>query len=321
MFSALLGPLRWNQQAGLPASRQRGMLGHGQAPCQARCRAHAEAAVGTILVGDAVCRRHIITEWRTKMNRRQTFLALAATMLPFQKAIGGPIRRRRCVPTKAVSPKPKPAIAKTGASFIQPDYGKWSQVKLGMTESEVLALLGKPLERETEESVIALLRKGNKMTQAEAADLLRERYFLQWVYGRLRYDSPAIPDDYEFYLYFQDDVVSDIHTPFRGQLSPDGKPTTPVLLWPEKSATFNHYPRFIDLRWFPSSGVYPIDYDIEFKLDGVNDVLVPFKQLHSEIPHAAIQFPGMQFGFWRVQARNRLGQSSWSEYRRIEFKV
>jgi hypothetical protein len=251
------------------------------------------------------------------MNRRQTFLALAATLLPLQKAIGGPFRRRRCVPSKVVRdvPKATPAVAKTGDSFIQPDYDKWGQVKVGMTEAEVLDLMGKPIERETEESVIAEFREGGGMTKAEATQYLRSliAYRFQWLYGRIKYDSPAFPRTYDFTLYFNQGRLAEKDDPFGGQLSPDGKPTTPFLILPVNGASFNHYPRFLDLRWYPSPGEYPMEYDLDVDLiDG---------PLHCRLPHAVLSFRGKGPGRWRVKARNRLGESDWSKYRTFEFTV
>lgn len=51
--------------------------------------------------------------------------------------------------------------------------------------------------------------------------------------------------------------------PFGGDYSRDGRPTKPRLMLPKNQAIFDHYPRFIDFRWYLSSGVYPITYDIE----------------------------------------------------------
>jgi len=205
------------------------------------------------------------------MNRRQTFLALAATLLPLERALGGPFRRRRCVPSKVVQdvPKPKPAVAKTGDSFIQPDYGKWSRVKEGMTEAEVLDLLGKPLERDTEEEAIAFMRKEHNLTEAQAEAFIHtggDRYGFVWLYGQIRYESPVIPYPYQFRLIFVQGRVVHKGDPFKGRLSPDGKPTTPIPILPSHGTLFKYSPRFVDMRWEPSSGEYPMEYEIEVSL-------------------------------------------------------
>lgn len=232
---------------------------------------------------------------------------------------------------KMVTAKPKPAVAKTGDSFIQPDYDKWSQVKKGMTEAEVLDLLGKPLERKTEESVIASMRKEHKLTEAEAEEFFHrvaDRYGFVWLYGQIKYESPVIPYPYQFRLVFVQGQVALKGDPFNGRLSPDGKPTTPISILPSHGTLFKYSPRFVDMRWEPSSGEYPMEYQIEVS-NGQHDMVVGGKvefnyyvdsTLRTRLPHVSILFESTE-GRWKVKARNRLGESGWSAEHDFYFEV
>ena len=246
------------------------------------------------------------------MNRRQTFLALAATLFPIQRAFGGPYRRSRCGPTKA-----KSAITTTGDSFIQPDYAKWSQVKEGMTEAEVLDLLGKPLEQHTEESFVAGQRAEIKIVRYLRSSSATHVDF--WTYGQIKYGSPVIPSAYRFVILFDDGRVACKCDPFHGKLSPDGKPTTPNVS--RSLDRFDHYPRFVDLRWGPSSGEYPMEYEImvshadhviDEETKRIGSVNWVDATLHSRLPHITV-VAETTLGRWKVKAKNRLGESDWSE--------
>jgi hypothetical protein len=194
--------------------------------------------------------------------------------------------------------KPKGLLVES----VQPDYSKWESVKVGMTEDDVRKLLGNPIE------------------DPESPGL---------VFGRIRFDSPSMPDSFNFYVMIHEGKVLEKGDAFGGNLSRDGRPTTPKLIYPRDRTTFDHYPRFVDLRWKPSSGKYPIEYAIEIQMgqyevrgaDG-NSVLVYHNadDLVSELPYAAFAFRGRNPGRWRVKAKNELGESEWSEWRMFAFE-
>jgi len=157
-------------------------------------------------------------------------------------------------------------------------------------------------------------------------------------FGRLRFDSPALPGKYEFEVGInaRGEVVSK-HDPFGGNLSLDGKPTRPEPFSPSDGVVMDHYPRFVDLRWTPSSGTYPMQYLVEIQLGiswpvnyykDYNVVATPMTFVCQEVllcdcPHVTIEhYGGCPYnpGRWRVKARNRLGESEWSEFRSFEFK-
>lgn len=185
---------------------------------------------------------------------------------------------------------------------VQPDYSKWESVKVGMTEDEVKKILGNPIEDPNSFGLI---------------------------YGRIKFDSPSMPDSFDFLVLINEGKVLQMGHPFGGDLSRDGKPTTPVLIYPRDRAKFDHFPRFVDLRWQPSSGKYPIEYAIEIQSGQYevrkaekNAVLVYHNadDLVSELPYAAFSFGGKNPGRWRVRAKNELGESEWSDWRLFAFE-
>jgi hypothetical protein len=99
-----------------------------------------------------------------------------------------------------------------------------------------------------------------------------------------------------------------------------------VRLLPVQHASFKHSPRFVDMRWEPSSGEYPMEYEIEVsngQYDIGYDANARFSYYvsavhHSRLPHLSIAFEGSD-GRWRVRAKNRLGESDWSAERYFEF--
>ena len=186
---------------------------------------------------------------------------------------------------------------------VQPNYDAWDQITVGMAEAEVEAILGAPLEKQ------------------ERLDLPRFSYM--WTYGELRFDTPSMPSAFYFLISFQQGQVFDKSDPFDGGLSCDGRPSTPRLTLPRDDAVCYHYPRFVDLRWQPSSAEYPLEYMVEVGVEnsafGAN-LYVP--TLHySEIPYLAIAFSGKNKGRWRVKARNHIGESDWTPYRHFTFTV
>jgi hypothetical protein len=209
--------------------------------------------------------------------------------------------------------------------FIQPDYAKWKEIKVGMGKDEALKHLGKPLKEERNDDGSMLL------------------------YGRLRYSSSAFPEPFVFYIGIEQNKVCSKSDPFDGHLSADGRPTVPRLTVPNDRSSFDHYPRFLDLRWNPSSGVYPMQYTVEWapgQLEGRGGgwfwgemkmrpvspdkkpnsekqklVFPGEKLLHTGVPYCVITFAGMSPGRWRVKARNAKGESEWSAYRYFDFKV
>lgn len=187
----------------------------------------------------------------------------------------------------------------TEPEFVQPDYRKWEAVQVGMSRNEVVALLGPPLE---------------DPYRADA----------NCSYGHLQ--MPMVPErrTYVFLIgYDENERVFRKIDPFMGKLSLDGTPSIPEIIIPISRTAFSHYPRVLDCRWYPSSGEYPITYTIE---ESWASPLEPEKfnnpvELDTQIPipFYMLNFIGSCPGRIRVKARNRLGESEWSQYCYFSF--
>jgi hypothetical protein len=150
---------------------------------------------------------------------------------------------------------------------------------------------------------------------------------------------PRVDDPYYFYGYLELPMMPRIRTyrfcvgfddtgrvftkadPFDGEFSPDGIPSKPKIFTPPSGAFFEHYPRIIDMRWYPVSGKYPVKYEIE--IGHASEMIGPFHDriVESELPfpYFVAQFGGSQPGRFRVRGRNALGTGEWSEYRYFDF--
>ena len=118
--------------------------------------------------------------------------------------------------------------------------------------------------------------------------------------------------------------------PFSGRFSVDGTPSQPELIIPADGQVFSHYPRVLDIRWHPVSGVYPVTYSVELgwfpfpTLDGAPSET----EFHNELvatelvgPYFVQTFVGASPGRVRVKAHNERGESQWSAYRHFRFTV
>jgi hypothetical protein len=186
----------------------------------------------------------------------------------------------------------------------QPDYAKWLAVKVGMTRAEVVELLGKPI-------------RGPYLVAGDS----------YWNYGYL--ELPMMPHvrTYQFLIGFDDDSkVWMKEDPFGGVLSIDGKPSKPMIFTPTERTRFKHFPRLVDMRWQPVSGVYPMRYELQISSAGYHEKRRRF--LYEEdnfrlevvpFPYFIHQFVGDNPGRFRVRGVNRLGKGEWSDYRRFKF--
>ncbi|WP_339684036.1 hypothetical protein [Gimesia maris] len=193
------------------------------------------------------------------------------------------------------------SYASTEPEFVQPDYRKWEAVQIGMSQEEVVALLGPPLD---------------DPYRADA----------NCSYGHLQ--MPMLPQrrTYVFLIgYDENERVFRKTDPFMGKLSLDGTPSKPEIIIPVSGTAFSHYPRVLDCRWYPSSGEYPITYTIEESCASPLEPEIFYNpvELDTEIPipFYMFNFGGSQPGRIRVKARNRLGESEWSDYCYFDFSV
>ena len=190
--------------------------------------------------------------------------------------------------------------------YVQPDYEKWAAVRIGMSRDDVVSQLGPPLDDEF---------LGGKSRPTDP----------YYSYGYLQMPMLPHPRTYDFLIGFDDDgTVFTKIDPYNGRFSTDGSPTSPEIIIPTDRAAFSHYPRILDCRWFPSSGLYPMTYIFEL---GAGQPFGP-EQFHGEeiesdlpIPFFMTTFGGAQPGRFRVKAKNKLGESDWSDYRYFSFTV
>jgi outer membrane protein assembly factor BamE (lipoprotein component of BamABCDE complex) len=203
------------------------------------------------------------------------------------------------------TPPPSPSQLPPSLSpeFVQPNYAKWKEIQPGMSEEQVNAILGKPL----------IL--GNHSPEFGA---------FYSTYGMLRYATPELDQDYTFDVEFDTKTLKVMSKtdPFKGDLSLNGIPTKPKLILPTEGQIFDHYPRFVDLRWQPASGTYPMEYEIQFK--ALNGMRGDWDSLYLETittsePYLCYSWIGANKGKWRVRARNREGTGEWSDFRMFEF--
>ncbi len=223
----------------------------------------------------------------------------ATSLVSIRKVFGKPRERDA---TDPFSGKPE---------FIQPDYAAWAKIQKGMTETEVVRLLGEPLKRG---------KPPQRIVELDPSVILTYR----WVYGRIDFKSPAVFVPYEFCVRFSSGRVFEKEDPFGAQLSTDGKPTVPRLVYPLPGSVYDHFPRYLDLRWYPSSGRYPMRYRLECQAGGVypgewQEHLVG--KYEADIPYLLYLHGGSQPGRWRVKAVNAVGESGWSKWREFAFAV
>lgn len=239
------------------------------------------------------------------MERRDFLLALGIAGVSTQHVQGRRRRRRRkrqagSTPPGSQHPVPLTGEPKmrAGSRVVQPKYYLWKQLKTGMTFDEVEQLLGEPLEtRELEGNTIA-----TSLTTA------------MWFYGVIELNSPQLPTPYRFAIAFNNGKLQSTFTPFK-ELSPHGVPTKPSWLSPPHGSVFSGTPCFVDLRWEPASGKYPINYNIEVEW-GTGVEGLPYSVYFrgtTDIPYVCVEHIG-HVGRWRVRGVNALGRGEWSDY-------
>jgi hypothetical protein len=191
-------------------------------------------------------------------------------------------------------------LASRRVSVFQPDYAAWRAVQLGMTRDEVLALLGLP-------------PKSSSVTAPPYV-----------TYGWMRFRSDPRGVGHIFVLGFdKGDRVFYKSDPFSGKFSLDGKPSKPEFIIPQPGARFTHYPRVLDIRWKPCSGIYPMTYAMEIGIavPGTTKFHIYLRETKIAEPYAVVALPGSQPGRVRVRARNEAGLGAWSDYRGFDFTL
>ncbi len=235
---------------------------------------------------------------------------------------------------------------------VQPDGAKWRQLRVGLTEGEVTALLGKPYHKDPRPAV-------------DAEPGLRRMY--SWEYGEITFKSFTTKGTYRYAVMFHAGLVSEFSDPWHGKFSPDGRATVPELVLPAAGATLHHYPCFLDFRWHPSSGVYPIEYEIAVEVltidqfeaehfedyirktvDGnrpdwqtagmskkaMDELALSFAQglrrnqgvmeafhFRTHDIYLPLTWVGANTGRWHIRATNEKGTSDWTKWRYFKFST
>jgi len=191
-------------------------------------------------------------------------------------------------------------LPKTIIDEVQPDEKRWAMLRSGMSESEVLQLIGEPMQ--------ARLRPN--------PDSDAGTYVWQW--GHIKYQSPCMPGKFGFSVLFTDGKLVSFDDPFLAIPSLDGVPTMPQPRFPLDGTTFTG--DFCDLRWRPSSGKHPLRYDVETEvLDEFDGKWYPESRLSVDLPHATDSPHNVAYR-WRVRATNPLGTSDWCEWQQITLR-
>lgn len=181
-----------------------------------------------------------------------------------------------------------------------PEWERWQQVQEGQSAEEVIALLGEPESKST-------------ITNAEV-----------FSYGVVVPQARMFPAPLGFFIHLSQGKVTLKEQPFADEYALDGAPSVPKLIAPEDGIKMKHYPRYGDLRWAPSSGKQPVQYElkIEYSAPSSTDrVWASFPVVKTDIPYYPLIFVGSQPGRWKVRAVNDVGQSEWSEWRTFDWSM
>lgn len=87
---------------------------------------------------------------------------------------------------------------------VQPDLGKWRQLKAEMTEAEVAALLGQPY------------RKDPRPPDDITPDVIN---LYGWYYGEITFKSFSTQGAFQYTVGFHEGQVREINDPWNGQFS------------------------------------------------------------------------------------------------------
>lgn len=190
--------------------------------------------------------------------------------------------------------------------YVQPDSRNWKLIKAGMTYSEVVGILGEPMD---------------DPFRPKFKEVANAYFSFGWL------DLPFVPRPrtYSFLVQFNaQGKVCYIQDPFAGAFSEDGIPSKPIILIPQEGQIFSHFPRIVDVRWHPPAGDYPMKFELQIGHGS------PAGEFRDEVARAYDDLESVYFcdsfvgacpGRVRVRAKNHKGTGEWSDFRTFRFTV
>lgn len=176
--------------------------------------------------------------------------------------------------------------------LVHPDYQKWRRLRLGMSREQARELLGPPLSTDGP----------------------------HWVYGYIALPRARFQRAFRFMLWFDScDRLAVIEHPFGKQSPREGRPSRVVVHTPLPNSIFSHYPRYLDIRWSPSTGSYPMAYELQLQHEYRERFLDTEIVRDLRLLHHVLLFPGAQRGRLRVRAINSKGKGPWSPFSMFTF--
>ena len=201
-------------------------------------------------------------------------------------------------------------LALTNTAFGQAlDLAKWQRIKQGMTEAEVVAIMGPPASREKP-----------------------ARNYDKLLYSVVAPKGPLFQKPLAFLLWLNTETgrIDSIENPTCGGLLKAGAPGKPEIFLPQPNSQFGHYPRLLDIRWCPPAGDQPMTYEVAMEVRNIKTEKdntwtyspasnVDASDLKTGVPYLNYFFNGAQPGRVRVRGVNSHGAGPWSDYVGFSF--
>jgi len=196
-----------------------------------------------------------------------------------------------------------PVVRDGTKDVVVPDLEAWDSVKKGLSVSELEKLLGPPID-------------GFRMDDDSRPNHIHRRK-----YGYVAKESQSFPGDFAFNVLIERGKVWSKEDPFGGvEISKDGVPSKPKLITPLDGTSFDHYPRYVDFRWYACSGDYPLTYEIQVDTENRRGGgWFEGKNERISVPYLSYSHGGACGARWRVRGVNAKGAGPWSDYSYFQF--
>ncbi|WP_425399467.1 hypothetical protein [Aeoliella sp.] len=184
-----------------------------------------------------------------------------------------------------------------------PNLVAWQMIERGTSYDTVLARLGEPLNHE---SAIRELEQFGGTAVLE--------------YGSPLKQSPLWPNPPSFKVWIRGSSMTVLSKewPYGPNVDVSELPAVPELILPSAEAHFHHYPRYIDVRWFPAAAEGNVSYEVE------HAILMGIGKWRSDVHKTAecyyvAMHGGANKGRIRVRSVDGDKRSQWSEWRNFDF--